>query len=1651
MAINQRSKRSTIKKLSRLLTLALITTVFAAVPSANATTPSVSTSADLIAAGINSDVTVITIAANITLTADLVINHSMTVNGGDGVAPSATLYGHGIIIQGGATVSLNHLDLNGFVSQPDGNYGVMIQGASALTAHHVVMVLNAPGKDNDAFNVASGSSLVLHESNISWGANVATGTQQYGVYAQSGATAITFTGDTFDFNAPNTSGAHSYLVGMQGALVANYPTITFTGTASTYDSELKLLLYGADSVVNKQTYAQTHSVDVTATNNKIGIIDGTNDGIYTYYAVGGWGMKNESQLRAALLTNATNIYVGADIALTSDLAIDHAVSIHGNGFAFSGAGIVTSGTADDVALSDLHLNGVVHQAGDGNYGVMVQGTSHLTATSVSMLLNTPGENNVGFNVNAGATLTLNTSDISWGLAVATGTQQYGVYAQSGAGAISFTGDTFDFNAPNTSGAHSYLIGMQGALVSDYPPVTIATTTYDSELKLLLYGADTVVNKQTYATTHSVDVTATNNKIGIIDGTNDGIYTYYAANGWGMNTESQLKAALLTNATDIYIGKNITLTSDLSIARSVTVHGNDFTLSGAGITTSGIASAVVLGDLTLTGVVHQVGDGNYGVMVQGTSQLTANNITMVLNTPGENNVGFNVNAGATLTLNSSDISWGLAVATGTQQYGVYAQSGAGLITFAGDTFDFNAPNTSGAHSYLIGMQGALVANYPALTIGTTTYDSELKLLLYGADTVVNKQTYATTHSVAATVTNNKIGIIDGTNDGIYTFYAEGWGVYTAAIGGVTAPVIGATPVAIATTTSQITGTVTWAPTLVSSFVGAVGYTATITLTAVGDYTLAHVPANFFTVAGATTVTNSAGSGVVTAVFAATAANAAITSITPATGPIAGGTVVTIVGTNFTGATTVRFDGVLGTAMVVNSSTSITVTAPAHNAGIVAVVIATPHNGSATASVGYTYLTTPTITSISPVTGLNAGGTTVTLTGSNFSGATSVTFGGVAGTDMVVVSSTSITVKTPEHALGLVNIAVINNFGTASLTGAYTYTLGAVAITLTGENFNTNKSAAYNGISVGFALGGTAIADVASVSISLKDSGGNILVTNTSKSASSFNSAAGHYSSAFRVQTGTYTTSSTWNLGSWSPVAGVIPASALVTVTDIYGYEYTTTLSLLSDTTGTWASLFGITVTGENFNTNAAADYFGISVGFALSGAGIADVASVSVVLKDGGTTLVTNTSKSAASFNAAFVSPATSKSYSSAFRVKTGTYTTSSTWNLGDTSWTPLAKPTSAVITVTDVNGYAYSATISVLSETGATWASVLAGAAQLITFTQPAAMTVGDSDQTLTATSDSALTVTVASTTPSVCTIVALKAHAVAAGNCSLAASQAGAGIYSAASPVIKTFLISAVAVPPTYYYAQVALVVVPAATTLQLTKTTTLSTTGGSGSGALTYVTTTLLICSVTAGVVTAIATGSCLITATKAADGNYYSATSAVFTLTVSDSDAVAAAAAKVIADKLAADKAAADKVIADAAAAKAAADQALADKAAADKLLADAAAQKAAADALSVKNTISIVTVTGLAQRNKITLDLSYKYAYESATVQFGTISVVKGKVVWSYVDFYHVILDADGNALVTRTVSLKSSLLLKVGMQVRVLLNNKVIRTITISKI
>jgi uncharacterized delta-60 repeat protein len=81
--------------------------------------------------------------------------------------------------------------------------------------------------------------------------------------------------------------------------------------------------------------------------------------------------------------------------------------------------------------------------------------------------------------------------------------------------------------------------------------------------------------------------------------------------------------------------------------------------------------------------------------------------------------------------------------------------------------------------------------------------------------------------------------------------------------------------------------------------------------------------------------------------------------------------------------------------------------------------------------------PTVTSLSPNTGGTAGGTSVTLTGTNFTGASAVTFGGNAATNVTVVNSTTITATTPARTAGTASVIVTTPGGTNAANSLYTY--------------------------------------------------------------------------------------------------------------------------------------------------------------------------------------------------------------------------------------------------------------------------------------------------------------------------------------------------------------------------------------------------------------------------------------------------------------------------------------------------------------------------------------------------------------------------------------------------------------------------------------
>ncbi|MGD0732196.1 MAG: glycoside hydrolase domain-containing protein [Terracidiphilus sp.] len=152
---------------------------------------------------------------------------------------------------------------------------------------------------------------------------------------------------------------------------------------------------------------------------------------------------------------------------------------------------------------------------------------------------------------------------------------------------------------------------------------------------------------------------------------------------------------------------------------------------------------------------------------------------------------------------------------------------------------------------------------------------------------------------------------------------------------------------------------------------------------------------------------------------------LASLSVSSGPIAGGTSVTITGTGFVSGMTVSFGGNLATNVVVGSSTSLTATSPAGtsmNGGIVNVLVTTVNGSSAILSADqFTYISPVAVTGLSVQTGPTSGGTQVIITGTGFTGATAVMFGGNAAASFTVNSATQITATSPAGG-GTVDVTV-----------------------------------------------------------------------------------------------------------------------------------------------------------------------------------------------------------------------------------------------------------------------------------------------------------------------------------------------------------------------------------------------------------------------------------------------------------------------------------------------------------------------------------------------------------------------------------------------------------------------------------------------------
>jgi IPT/TIG domain/FG-GAP-like repeat len=157
--------------------------------------------------------------------------------------------------------------------------------------------------------------------------------------------------------------------------------------------------------------------------------------------------------------------------------------------------------------------------------------------------------------------------------------------------------------------------------------------------------------------------------------------------------------------------------------------------------------------------------------------------------------------------------------------------------------------------------------------------------------------------------------------------------------------------------------------------------------------------------------------------------AIASIAPSHGLV--GTTVTVTGTHLDGATSVKLNGTAATFTAVSSS-QLTFTVPA-GATTGRVAVTTP-GGTATSTQQFVVDgAAPVIYAVSPIQGRV--GSTVTVLGRNFTGASGVRFNGTPAVSLLVVSPTTITAVVPVGAT-TGHVAVSGPGGTGVSLGTFT---------------------------------------------------------------------------------------------------------------------------------------------------------------------------------------------------------------------------------------------------------------------------------------------------------------------------------------------------------------------------------------------------------------------------------------------------------------------------------------------------------------------------------------------------------------------------------------------------------------------------------------
>ncbi len=891
-----------------------------------------------------------------------------------------------------------------------------------------------------------------------------------------GGTVVTITGTNFATGATVTFGSAS----ATNVTVANSTTITATTPAGSGGAVTVTVTNSggqSGSLTNGFTYTAPPTVSSVSPNSGSTsggtpvIITGTNFVTGATVTFGSASATNVTVANGTTITATTPAGSAGAVTVTVTNSSGQSGSL-ANGYTY-----VVSPTVSSVSPNSGSTS--------GGTPVTITGTNFVTGATVTF--GSASATNV--TVANSTTITATTPAGSGGAVTVTVTNSGG---QSGSLTNGFT-----YTAPPTVSS----VSPNSGSTSGGTPVTITGTNFAAGATVTFGSASatnvTVANGTTITATTpagsagAVTVTVTNSS-GQSGSLANG-YTYVVSptvSSVSPNSGSTSGGTPVTiTGTNFVTGATVTFGSasatNVTVANGTTITATTPAESAGAVTVTVTNSGGQSGSLTngftytapptVSSVSPNSGSTSGGTPVTITGTNFAAGATVTFGGASATNV--TVANGTTITATTPAGSAGAVTVTVTNSSGQSGSLANGYTYVVSPTVSSVSPNSgSAAGGTVVTITGTNFATGATVTFGSA---SATNVTVANSTTITATTPAGSGGAVTVTVTNS--GGQSGSLTNGFTYTAPPTVSSVSPNSGSTS---GGTPVII-TGTNFVTGaTVTFGSASATNVTVANGTTITAT-----------TPAGS---AGAVTVTvtNSSGQSGSLANGYTYVVSPTVSSVSPNSGPVAGGTSVTITGTNFVTGATVTFGSTAATNVVVVNGTTITATTPAGSAGAVTVTV-TANGQSGSLASAFTYIGQPTVTSVSPNNGPVAGGTAVTITGTNFASGATVTFGSAAATSVAVVNSTTITAKTPAGSAGAVTVTVTNSGGlSGNLASGFTYN-ASVAISFaqvasaTPQSPTATVSVSYPGAQTSGDLNIVVVGwnDTTTTVQSVKDSAGN----------------------------------------------------------------------------------------------------------------------------------------------------------------------------------------------------------------------------------------------------------------------------------------------------------------------------------------------------------------------------------------------------------------------------------------------------------------------------------------------------------------------------------------------------------------------------------